>query len=445
MTAIHITHFAGLRPELNSRLKPVGFAQIAHNCLLTDGSLRPMAQWVEITSGSEYSYKEQFSISYDDRNKLVCVNVDSTESICLNGEPFAKGLILEVSPGESESTDGNSVGTRPTAELTEFDGRQLAGIYSHYSGSISYTRSYDSNKPVNRLYATTATRISGGKVEESPLYLLPGQAPTDIVYEGDLVEISLSLNDLGDGVTNYRLYRSMTGLDTGENVTNVMDTNWHLVADLPSYATTYVDGASATAAPLDVCYSQNFHPPVIDAVFLGLTESGWFIIAGYSGHIQVSERYMHHAWPVEGHMQLQGETVTDMAVFRDNAYIGTEKFPYLVAVSQGELAVQLSATPFPEAIPCLPGTMAASASGAIYASGQGLVSLSRDGQRLLTKEVCNAGDILYKKTVPEDEEQEIPAYTIQAKIGNTGYGAYHLGNYFGFCIPPVQYYGPPPA
>lgn len=422
MASIRILQFAGIRPELSARLLPAMSAQIAHNCILTDGSLRPQAKWVQLQeydAGNENPIK---GIAYDSTNDVATMYM-SFDPITLEGEPFASRLTVGASPA-------SLVNWYYTGE--SFAPHTVAVYPGGVSATVSYQRSYDSIKPVNRVYALTRVRRIGTRTEEGPLIPIPGQAGTDIVYEGDLVTVEINAATLDDGATNVNIYRTISGLDTGVDVTNNLDTNWHLVDQLPLIGgnlISYIDGNSATAVPLDVCYSQNFHPPALVARYMGLSESGWFVAGAIGGDIQISERYLHHAWPVDNHLRLQGEEITDLAVHRDNIYVGTLRAPYVVSLSAGENGLQASATPFPEAIPCRPNTLTPAAGGAIYASGQGLVALSREGQQVITRDVVNAGDILYSKTLEDGRVST-------ARISTTSFGTYFQGKYIGFCEGP---------
>lgn len=437
MASILIDRFAGIMPELSARLKPAANAQIAHNCLLTDGTLRPQAKWVLLRQRYGGPTNTVGSIIYDAKVNTTFM-YRLADAVYLPGEPFASNQVVGGYYPEYSLYD------RPlmVAPIGSTDVMYDACVSTQdVSATITYTRSYDSNKPVNRMYAATRVRKLNSRSDESTLIPLADQQPTDVLYEGDLVEIQLTLAPLALEQSEYiRLYRTISGLDTGENVTNELDTEWHLVAEFKIPLTgsvTYIDGESATASPLDVCYSRNFHYINLDTVkFAGLSESGWFIAANES-EIQVSERYMHHAWPVDNHYSLQGETITDLAVHKDNAYIGTNDRPYIMSLAAGEDGLQAAIVPFSESLPCLPGTMTSAAGGAMYASSQGLVALSREGQQLITRGLINAGDVLYNKpyvrlTLDEFDNPVETETELKATIGDTKFGTYYQGKYYGF-------------
>lgn len=433
MASIRITQFAGLMPEVHGRLLNPTNAQIAHNCVLTDGSLRPYADWIEVDN-QNLETPPFMGIAYDYATGKT-TQYKAFDPVTLTGAPFASNITIG-----------------PLSEINTHLVRFFTGDGLAYSNTgignigitadITYTRAYDSIKPVNRIYAVSQIRKYGDSIEEGPLYLLGNQSPNDILYEGDLVRIEFAVVGVSDGVNYMRLYRTVTGLDTGQAITNELDTNWHLVAELQLFLGSqivYVDGASATALPLDVYHASEFHDLAINAKFFGLTESGWFVAGSEAGEIALSERYRHHAWPTQNYFKLP-EIVTDMAVHMDNVYIGTKQRPYILSVGQGDKAMQGAAVPFGEYTACLPNTMTATASGAMYASGQGLVALGREGMQVVTKDIVNAGSILAVRALPMDETSEPIMQRFEFGIGKTSFGLYHNGKYYGFCdVPPIPY------
>lgn len=437
MALVRIQQFAGLLPEVAAKLLPEHNAQIAHNCLLTDGKLRPMAKWVEV---SRVAYDYWKGVAYDPKRGAPFA-YSAYDPVTLTEAPFAEGYTIAAIGPEGGNFFDQAIMRFPTADTDgQWVGINGAAVYAN----VTYTRSYDSIKPVNRVYAATRVRKYGNRAEEGPLWIIGGQDARAVVYEGDLVRIEMYA-DGTDGVNAYRLYRSVTGLDTGQATTNDLDTNWHLVDEIPFSQGNleYVDGASATASPLDVCYSQSFHKPVIAARYLGLSESGWFVAAATNGDVQVSERYLHHAWPTENQFKIPAE-VTDMVVKGDNAYFGTKGVPFIMAMSFGDKALQGRVDRYGEELPCLPNTMTATAFGAMYASGAGLVSLTRDGVEVVTRDIASAGTVFGARRITYTSgppwNPTIVDENMAISFGTTAFGHYHGGKYYGFCYVPEPTY-----
>lgn len=415
MPTIRITQFAGLVPELTGRNIPATSAQVAHNCLLSDGTLRPQAKWVEIESKvvATDPYK---SIAYD-RATGRATMYTSYDAITMDGAPFVSNATIGAFLTPPIVRHATGVG-----DTYVNTGLEAVGV----TGSVAYVRAYLSSKPVNRVYAVSRVRMSFGRTEEGPLACLIG-VPDEVVYEGDTATITINVSAAGDSPTHVRLYRSITGLDTGQEISNALDTGWYLIEEIAipvGGAITYIDGGSITTDALDNYYAGQFHPADLLAKFFGLTEGGWFTAVSPTGEVSVSERFLHHAWPTDQTYKVH-ETVNDAVVQMDNLYIGTNRKPYILSLQEGEKGLQGAAVPFPEPYRCLPNSMTASPSGAIYASHMGLIAIGKEGQRVLTASIANAGDTLYSHTVSGTE--------VIASIGTTNFGYYHNGWYYGFC------------
>ena len=442
MTSIRIVEFGGILPEKAARNLPKTYAQIAHNCLLWDGVLRPMPKWKEF-----YKYNNATNKLYEDtRDGSLHSTLDYAEAVLLTGPPFATDLLVGID--NTAIVDGYNSNIFQTLSYDEVGAASVAaGIPTPtftgvapfiISSSIGYTSLLYSLKPVNRIIGITFCRAIAGGMQESTIALIPGQAPYGIMFEGDIVNITLTL-DMAKlaafGITHIRLYRTIAGLDSGENVANELDTDWHLIDTIAATQDiTYNKGGAATTDPLDLYLAKDFYPPQFKADYFGLTESGWFYMASATGRIAVSERYLHHAWPSENNLRIQAQ-VTGVVTHYDNLYIGTAANPYIVAVGPGEAeqGVQLAATPYPARLACIPGTMVAAPSGAIYASASGLVALSKSGQKVITAGVMNSDDILYKEKIeavvgPPD----YAAYMEEIRIPRTILSAFWNGKYVGF-------------
>lgn len=446
MPGIRITKFAGLATELDARALNRINAQVAHNCLLWDGSLRPMPMWKlfnVLGNSSEAGADAAGYFAFENtRNSQVNYVTNFYDGVYLTGQPFANDMFVGIN-NDDNVADGYTSNLRMTEAIAAPAIAKPLGLPNPAStaplfitgSSISYISMNESVKPVNRVMGVTFCRRTNSGLEESTIAVLPNQAPFGIMFEGDILQISLTLDTAALeewGVTHLRLYRTIAGLDSGEQIGNELDANWHLVSTIavaPNIM--YNDGGAATTDPLDLYLADHFYAPRWIAAHFGLTESGWFYCATADGKIGISERYLHHAWPTENELAIP-ETITDVAHNYDNIYIGTNTKPYHIALSpgEGEQGLQAAATPFAERLPCIGRSMAAAPGGALYASRTGLVALSQSGQKVLTAGITKAGDVLYKNVIPATETQT--GVTDEIKIERTTYGAYHKGSYYGF-------------
>lgn len=439
MPSIRITSFGGINTEIAPRLAQNEVAQVAHNCLLWDGTLRPLAKWIK-QQGVDFATVASMAISQDDTVRTAPYK----ESIFLSGEKYILDTKLGLEQNLSSFVDSNIIYTNPRVAGFKYVGLHTPPVNT--SSGISYDRGYHSDKPVNRMYAVSGVRKVGNAIEESTLALIPNQSPQSVIYEGDNATIAVNVTALVPyEYTGLRLYRSISGMDTGIDTTNELDTEWYLVAELNGtpdgilYNYVYIDGGSATTAPLDAYLAKDFYPPRRYLYkYLQQTESGWFVAASADGKIVVSERYLYHAWPIENFYNIADVEITGMKCQFDTVYIGTNDVPCIMAIASGEkLGVQVGITPFPESYPCLAGSMVKSASGAIYASPSGIVSLAREGMQRVTAGVASGVNPLYKiehrwDTVALGVTTHHVAY-YPMRFEHTTHGAYLRGEYFGFC------------
>lgn len=429
MASIRLTKFSGIIPAIAPELLPPENAQRAHNCILSDGTIRPQATWMRIGVKNTPNIKGIFYT----RSTDVLSFCLAREPVTLYGEPFQDKIAVGALGDIYMFKNGDGM-TKYQACMNE------TGL----SGSASYERAYNSNKPINRLYAATRVRKTGNYIAESPMTLFSSQGPYAVLYEGDLVTVNVSGTTPGlDGATHIRIYRSMSGLDTGHPIANEEDTNWHLVAEVPIHGDSFsfTDGESVTGIPLDMNYSNKFHNLFSAPYFFGLSESGWFVAASPDGDIQVSERYMHHAWPVENHLHVP-HNIMSMAVSNDNVYLGTDEYPYVGSLSFGDSPMQAAFKPFVEYMPCLGDSMAATPTGAIYASSKGIVSLSREGMHVLTQNMLTGGETLFNKEIIQSGS-EVNSYRIVSDYSGIGHGLYYQGTYYAFITGKATIIDPP--
>lgn len=438
MPSLRIQEFGGVNTEIAARLSNSNVAQVAHNCLLWDGTLRPTAKWVSNQGALSNRYTLMF-----DGTRLVTKNL--MQAVALTAPVYPKGTIIGLNPS---IVDVNKSNICYQNAYTPIDQIKEVGVNApdiSIDTSISYTPQHFSTKPVNRMYAASIVRNNAGKLEESTLSLIPEQDPTAVIYEGDAVRITLRIADATVRENSYvRLYRSISALETGGEIANTLDTDWYLLGELKNYVAylggvdreyVYIDGGSPVSSPLDTYLAAHFYPPrIFTYSYLAATEGGWLAVATSNGNISISERYMTHAWPTENNIFIP-DTITGLVAHYDNIYVGTLHTPYIITVSVGEaLHTQLDPKPFPEDYGCVPGSMVRSGGGVIYASAGGLVALSREGQQVITSQVANGIRPLYHmQYTATDTTQQCTSLGFQ----DTTHAAYFRGTYFGFCRVPT--------
>lgn len=433
MSNIRIKRFGGMNHSVATRNADPDTAQVAHNCLLWDGALRPLAQWQSKQGGLTGRYTLKF-----DGENLHTINLQ--KAISLNDPTYPTGMVVGLYPSQVNGSNicyqNNSVNIDAIYEV----GVAMPVFLSQTE--LTWTAEYQSKKPVNRLYAGTMVRNNGGKLEESALALLPNQSAVGQYFEGDSCWV-LSRVQAATIRENcyYRLYRSMSGMSDGQGLDNKLDTDWYLCAEIEAYVAynagigreySFIDSGSVTTKPLDRYVASRFYPPAPWTFnFLVNTEMGCLVAATEAGDIGVSERHMTHAWPTENYVHIPSN-ITGMAAHYDTVYIGTTGRPYVMACGMNDAGVSLGVTPAPESYPCLLNTMTESPSGAIYASPQGLIALSQEGMRNLTPSMTNSPRSLYHAEYLDSTNNNNLTCT-DVDFTDTIYGTFYHGVYFGFC------------
>lgn len=422
MTSIRITSFGGLLPEVTPRSLPPVRAQVAHNCLLWDGSLRPQAEWYHASLvATDQNAK---SITYAAEINQVVAFSELYNAIYMNGAPLPT-IALGMKNNKLHAIDGAVFGPVVDVTLTP----------PAVTGTITYQAAFNSKKPVHRLYGVSYIGALGGGTYESRLSAIPGQNLQAITYEGDIAILTIAALAPPPLAKFFRVYRTITGMDTGENVTNNLDTDWHLVytgaVGMLTAGVVVRDGGTTIHRPLDVFLAKDFFTLDITPSHIEMLESGWVAVANSGHNLCVSERYNPIAYPTENKFYIP-ETIVDIAVHYDNVYIGTTGRAYAMAVAQGEQApMQAGLTPFRESYACNAGTMAGTDFGAMYAGANGLIGLSKEGIRLLTGNLAAGGDPIYSTIVSDTATQE-PLFEIDVTLQSTYFGAYAHGTYYGF-------------
>ena len=412
MPSIRILQFAGLVPELSSKLKNKINAQVAHNCLLYNGELKAMPAFFKYKTTGIAAASLYRAVSPDGTN--VVPDYDLHNALYLDGPPFPAG-VNGIRFGASHF--GRFIATKfgPPGVSGNL---QPAGIGPPVVTNVTVTTTamHQTKRPTQVSYAVTLYRLNGNSIEESAPTLLNVFVGTvgPTYFEGDAVALVITLAPFTSGETGVRLYRTISSLETGEQVVNTFDTEWHLVASIGGISqttpiVTYTDVMTTQQLQGDVLLTKEFFSPFITSAptNYGLTESGWLWYTT-NNEIGFSERYMIHAWPPSGYLKLPNvDTIVGATTFYDDVFIGTPGKPYKVSISAGEdETVQVVMSPFPEVQGCVAGTMTTVAFGAMYASKNGLIALEENKMQVLTRDLLNAGSLLYKWCDPVLGEQE---------------------------------------
>jgi hypothetical protein len=459
MASIRINRFAGLMPTANPKALPNDHAQIAHNCLLWDGWLWPMPQWKD-----ELFYGTSILSLYKDITKPLGFDASFyvRNAVYTPVEPFNDARVIGI-------VSDQFLGTFEFAAHRQSAYRALGTPAPKYKmdmyGNILYPATFyvspqhKSVYPISRTYAITY--VNDGR--EGPPLVFPQLtsgsdffgSSVDHLYEGDIVtlnvQLELAVNAMNKAVTSIRLYRTIPGFDTSEELGNPLETGFHLVKEVPignpGDGASFIDAntlyvfiaddvgypnSDSAKIPGDLLISEQWLPPVefntpLKPLYFGLTEGGWFVDArangDYSSAVQFSERFMSHAWPMQNTVVIP-EIITGIAIFYDNVFVGTKSLAYHLDVQSGDTeTLNLQVRPYSVPRQCIKDTMVATNFGAMFASKDGLITLTEKEETVATRAIANPGDII---------PVVFAGNVVNKQFTDITKGGWWDGNYFGF-------------
>ncbi len=179
-------------------------------------------------------------------------------------------------------------------------------------------------------------------------------------------------------LTKTRIYRTVTN-DQGT-------ANYFFVAELAIATLTYADTAtSAVISANEQIPSTDWIAPPTGLQGMAAMPNG--ILAGWKDNqIWFCEPYRPHAWPAKYQISTEYPIVAMMA-FGQTLVVGTQGVPYLCSGTTPD-AMTLQRLPAPE--PCVSrGSMAATTLGVLYASQNGLISVTAGGLRNITRNMIS--------------------------------------------------------
>ena len=419
MASIRLTQFAGLMPELSAKLKRKDNAQIAHNCLLYNGTLQAMPAYI-LYENLVQAPTSMVRASQSAHGRVVPIE-GLIEAVFNENPPFLQAAVGII--GGSPETGGNYIAMIPGQAGTSL-GLRPAGVdppfFTVAPKLVITTAGHATPRPECVSYAVTAVRQLGSSIEES-IPLLLGTVGNGVLsdpasistlwHQGDRVLITFSYDAFFSGQTGFRLYRTVTAIETGEQLVNTFDTEWNLVAYVPAVATggnfLFADTVLTQYLPGSTLLSKTFYPPFFGSQpqRFGMTESGWlWFTTDYE--IQFAERYMVHAWPMQNYMQInKADTITDAKSFYDTLFMGTSGRPYRCHIgTSDDDAIEASAVPFQEHQPCIANSMVVAPFGVLYTSPNGFVSLEDTKMQVISRDLINGQSILYTQCVDGVEQ-----------------------------------------
>jgi hypothetical protein len=395
MALLRVAGFDGVVPRLSATALRDNQAQQADNVKLYNGELR---YWrgarLEHTPGISTGRSIYKHVNAAGASRWLVWTTD-----------------VDVVPGPSaDQTDvrlyytGDTTPRKTNYTLTSTADYQEMGLPAPTTAPTLAETTGTNPATETRVYIYTYVNTFGSLIEESA----PSPASTVFtVAASKAVTISgFAAPPAGKyNWTHIRIYRS-TSAGSGAN--------YAFVAEIPLATTSYTDDLRADALGSAI-QTIGWAPP--PSGLKGIVSMAGGVLAGFVGNtVYFSEPYYPHAWPIRYSLNVPHQIV-GLGAIGSTLVVVTDLFPYVITgINPGAMSVEK--IPVPE--PCVSKrSIAVDETGVMYASPNGLVSIGRGAQGVVTHN-------LFRR----DEWQEYAP--------NTLVGTIFEGRYFGFFQSPAE-------
>lgn len=405
MASIRITRFAGLMPELQAKQLQKEQAQVAHNTLLWDGTLRAMPAWTVLSTYVQAplslipnsSVPNGFVVDYYLSKAMATTRPMSTGVVGLSASNYNQDSIRfrSLVGGYLNLNSGVPIGIpRPP--------------FGSVSRNIDTAGQTSDHRPIAYAVALVAVRADGARSAPSVLGIagVPAISGT-LLYPNSSVTFSFTVTagyTTAYAITRFEVYVTQVPVDMAQKPLNTDDVEWQLFDTLicgaalaPPTQTTVTWGSGSSRFTM---LSEEMFPPHVpgDVMGFGQTEGGRAFVASRGpvsadSYVSVSEKFLWHGWPIRNVYRIQ-ERLAGAVAHYDTIYVPTRGAPYRVALREGDKGAQADAVPYPSPLPFV-GGLCRTSFGAAYVSSEGLVGLAGEDAKILTTSVLNAGDKLY--------------------------------------------------
>lgn len=390
---ISISNFAGMRPRVNAAMLPDTAAQVARNCTLWHGDLRPLKSPLQVVTPApmasaiksiyrigmslpETQYWMAWTTDVDVVRGIVGGDTSERTYFTGDGVPKVTNLQMATQGGGRYPVNAYALGVpAPTQAPTCVPSASVAPAET-------------------RVYIYTYVTAWGEEGAPSP--------PTKVVLsEGGTVQLgALATAPAGNyNIVAKRIYRSQQTA-TGDSI-------YEFVQEIPDANTGFNDTLTGTELGEPLSTLSFAMPP---AGLIGLVALPNQIMAGFSGYdLYFCEPNLPYAWP-EKYRLTADYPIVGLGVFGSSLLVCTKGSPYLVtgvhpdSMSMERIELDQS---------CVSKRSIVSIGGGVmYASPDGLVYVGAGGSRVVTES-------LYTR----EEWQAMNPATIE--------GYFHDGKYVG--------------
>lgn len=347
--------FSGTRPVTAPGALEVSEAQVAENCKLWSGELRPWAGWTQVegistpgTTLTVWKYRDEWLswntdvdcvrslLAEDDLDILMYTGDGSPKYRTKNGDVFPLGLPV---PTTAPATVRSGSGTE--------NPQQVSHVYTYVN-----TQGWEG----------------------------ANSAPSTVVEicDGDTAEVTgMIMPPTGYGITKMRVYRLISGSSgTAE---------YEFVAEIDP-ATSYSDTMAATSG--DTLQTETYLPP--PETLKGLTALPGSILAGFAGRsVRFSEPTIPYAYP-DAHSYMVPFDIVGLGVVGTSIVVLTKGPVYVMSGSAPE---SMSVVRLPGNVPCLSErSIVSTEAGVLFAGPDGLYLCNGQTAALLTGSIFSEAE-----------------------------------------------------
>lgn len=406
----------GIRPKIAPQLLNGNEAQIAKNCTLSSGHIKPWFNYAQVGTLTDtglvrtiYNFESNFWFEWEADVDVV----ESPASENTEGRFYYTGDGIPKKSNHVEATTGAGampINFYPMAVPTPFP----VPILSLGSGGTGVQRAINyiwtivttwSEEGLPSLASETLEALQGQAVtlsgmtmewsdgkayttgnfvfavgDEGGIYLYKcvsagvsgGTEPTwNQTLDQDTIDNSVTWRCYKNNLLEKRIYRINTGDQSA---------SYQYVDRIGINETTYIDTKADDSLDESIV-SEDYDPPI--DTLIGLTYMGHGIVAGFSGKdLYFSEPYKPWAYPIAYSLSIP-DSIVAIASVNGTLCVLTEDKPYVIAGIDPSAVIS---TPLPISMPCVSKrSLAVHEKGAYYASPNGIAAIDGVQSALITK------------------------------------------------------------
>lgn len=389
---IAVQAFRGMNNAVSPRLIENEQGEHAVNCVVKNGNLTALKDNKTVASPPTlaasaktlFLYQDSFWFSWSKDVDVIDSPVaeDQYQRAYFTGDGVPKYTNSGIASGAGvlpfanntlglDSPEAFSASATYYDQSNDLQDGEVAGDFPTEPESGFINRETDDDE--TRFYVCTYVSAYG---EESAPSVISGEL--NLFHEND--SVTLTFSDTGgfgtQNISRRRIYRTATSGDT---------TEFFLVDEQAVSEANYTDTKKVYELGAELT-TENFSKPPTDMKGLIATSNG--VAIGYVGNTIVpSEPYLPYAYPLEYRQTLQ-DNVVAMAEMSAGVVIATDNKPVIM---QGTLPNSFTMTVIDAALPCTSKrSMVDMGEAAVYASHDGLVSVSQSGASVVTAGILSS-------------------------------------------------------